>query len=56
VGQPGDAEEDPFADETRGVLLRFEAMTHCSFNVPMTLSVMPFCCGQCGVMHFWRRR
>ena len=44
---------DPVADDARGVLDALEAMTvvHRSLRVLMTLSTMPFCCEQCGVMN-----
>ncbi|PTQ79316.1 hypothetical protein C8R21_13028 [Nitrosospira multiformis] len=42
---------------TPRMLQGFEAMTlaHCSFNVLIRRSTMPFCCGQCGVMNSCRR-
>lgn len=52
-GAPLVVKLDPIADYSAGVMLGFEAMPMHAwlFQVRITRSTMPFCCGQYGVMN-----
>jgi hypothetical protein len=56
VGPTGVVEADPLSDDARGVLLGLEAMTvYAPLLQGADDAIIPFCCGQYGVMNSCRR-